>query len=255
ANFMDEHFKTEPLATNLPVLLGLVGVWNATFLDIHAHSILPYDGRLKFFPSYLTQLEMESNGKSVDKSGQPVAYNTCPVLWGEVGSNAQHAFYQLLHQGTQAVSCDFIAPVRRYKAYPDSGEAHKSLQSQHQLTLANCLAQSRVLMLGDASTDSDENTPNFKRYRGNQPSTTLLLDELTPHTLGALVALYEHKVFVMSVLWDVNPFDQWGVELGKKIADKMTQALAGQAIDAIEGFDASTQHLLKVIADITAGGQ
>jgi glucose-6-phosphate isomerase len=252
AHFMDEHFKTEPLATNLPVLLGLVGVWNATFLDIRAHSILPYDGRLKFFPSYLTQLEMESNGKSVDKSGQPVAYNTCPVLWGEVGSNAQHAFYQLLHQGTQAVSCDFIAPVRRYKAYPDSGEAHKSLQSQHQLTLANCLAQSRVLMLGDASTDSDENTPNFKRYRGNQPSTTLLLDELTPHTLGALVALYEHKVFVMSVLWDVNPFDQWGVELGKKIADKMTQALAGEAID---GFDASTQHLLKVIADITAGGQ
>ena len=200
AHFMDNEFSQTPLAQNLPVLLGLVGVWNATFLDIRAHSILPYDGRLKTFPSYLSQLEMESNGKSVDKQGIALDYTTCPVLWGEVGSNAQHAFYQLLHQGTQAVSCDFIAPIKRYTGGVYSTKAQTSLQSQHQLALANCLAQSRVLMLGDASTDSDANTPNFKRYRGNQPSTTLLLDELSPYTLGALVALYEHKVFVMSVI-------------------------------------------------------
>lgn len=250
AHFMDNEFSQTPLAQNLPVLLGLVGVWNATFLDIRAHSILPYDGRLKTFPSYLSQLEMESNGKSVDKQGIALDYTTCPVLWGEVGSNAQHAFYQLLHQGTQAVSCDFIAPIKRYTGGVYSTKAQTSLQSQHQLALANCLAQSRVLMLGDASTDSDANTPNFKRYRGNQPSTTLLLDELSPYTLGALVALYEHKVFVMSVIWDINPFDQWGVELGKKIADKMSLALAGQEKVA---FDASTMHLLNVISKANQG--
>ncbi len=250
AHFMDTEFSQKPLAQNFPVLLGLVGVWNATFLDIRAHSVLPYDGRLKFFPSYLSQLEMESNGKSVDKQGVPVDYSTCPVLWGEVGSNAQHAFYQLLHQGTQAVSCIFIAAINRYANGIYSDEAQKSLRSQHQLALANCLAQSRVLMLGDASTDSDANTPNFKRYRGNQPSTTLLVDELNPYTLGALIALYEHKVFVMSVIWDINPFDQWGVELGKKIADKMTLALAGQAEVA---FDASTMHLLAIIAKANQG--
>ena len=250
AHFMDNEFSQTPLAQNLPVLLGLVGVWNATFLDIRAHSILPYDGRLKTFPSYLSQLEMESNGKSVDKQGIALDYTTCPVLWGEVGSNAQHAFYQLLHQGTQAVSCDFIAPIKRYTGGVYSTKAQTSLQSQHQLALANCLAQSRVLMLGDASTDSDANTPNFKRYRGNQPSTTLLLDELSPYTLGALVALYEHKVFVMSVIWDINPFDQWGVELGKKIADKMSLALARQEKVA---FDASTMHLLDIISKANQG--
>jgi glucose-6-phosphate isomerase len=248
AHFMDSHFSEQPLASNLPVLLGLVGVWNATFLDIRTHSILPYDGRLKFFPSYLSQLEMESNGKSVDKQGIAVSYSTCPVLWGEVGPNAQHAFYQLLHQGTQSVSSDFIAPIKRYAG---SSEAHKSLQSQHQLSLANCLAQSRVLMLGDACTDSDADTPSFKRYRGNQPSTTLLIDELTPYTLGALVALYEHKVYVMSVIWDINPFDQWGVELGKVIADKMTEALAGHPKNDL---DAPTQHLLHAISSIVNNG-
>lgn len=248
AHFIDNEFSQKPLAQNLPVLLGLMGVWNATFLDIRAHSVLPYDGRLKFFPSYLSQLEMESNGKSVDKQGKPLDYSTCPVLWGEVGPNAQHAFYQLLHQGTQPVSCDFIAPIKRYTGTLYSPEAQKSLQTQHQLALANCFAQSRVLMLGDASTDSDENTPNFKRYRGNQPSTTLLLDELTPYTLGGLVALYEHKVFVMSVIWDINPFDQWGVELGKKIADTMTQALS---TDQQKNFDASTNALLAIINQTT----
>lgn len=240
AHFMDKHFRETPLAHNLPVLLGLIGVWNATFLDIRAHAVLPYDGRLKFFPAYLTQLEMESNGKSATRGGLPVDYSTCPVLWGDVGPNAQHAFYQLLHQGTQAVSSDFIAPVRRYADH----QLNAGLLLQHQLALANCLAQSRLLMLGDASVENGHEAPEFRRYRGNQPSTTLLLDELNPYTLGALVALYEHKVFVMSVIWDINPFDQWGVELGKKIADSTLVALR---TDEPAGFDASTDALLQRI--------
>lgn len=241
AHFMDQHFRNAALVDNLPVLLGLIAVWNATFLDIRAHAVLPYDGRLKFFPAYLTQLEMESNGKSVSRAGLPLDYSTCPVLWGDVGPNAQHAFYQLLHQGTQAVSSDFIAPVRRYD---DHLQGTGGLQLQHQLALANCLAQSRVLMLGDASVENGHEAPEFRRYRGNQPSTTLLLDELSPYTLGALVALYEHKVFVMSVLWDINPFDQWGVELGKKIADSTLPALRTANP---EKFDGSTDALLQRI--------
>jgi glucose-6-phosphate isomerase len=243
ARFMDQHFFSTPLADNLPVLLGLIGVWNATFLDIRAHAVLPYDGRLKFFPAYLTQLEMESNGKSVSRSGETLDYSTCPVLWGDVGPNAQHAFYQLLHQGTQAVSSDFIAPLNRYSQHHSGND----LQVQHQLALANCLAQSRVLMLGDASVENGDTAPKFRRYRGNQPSTTLLLDELNPYTLGALVALYEHKVFVMSVIWDINPFDQWGVELGKKIADATYLALQSNDAGPVNQFDASTAALLQRI--------
>ncbi|MDP2227064.1 MAG: glucose-6-phosphate isomerase [Moraxellaceae bacterium] len=245
ARFMDQHFRSVPLEDNLPVLLGLIGVWNATFLDIRGHTVLPYDGRLKFFPAYLTQLEMESNGKSVSRAGGALDYRTCPVLWGDVGPNAQHAFYQLLHQGTQAVSCDFIAPVRRY----DEHRQNHELQVQHQLALANCLAQSRVLMLGDACVEDGESAPGFRRYRGNQPSTTILLDELSPFTLGALVALYEHKVFVMSVIWDINPFDQWGVELGKQIAESTYLALQLRQTGA---FDGSTNTLM---AHILAGGK
>lgn len=241
ASFMDRHFADTPFADNLPVLLGMTGVWNATFLDIRAHAVLPYDGRLAHFPAYLTQLEMESNGKSVTRDGQPLAYTTCPVLWGEVGSNAQHAFYQLLHQGTQAVSCDFIAPVRRYH---DHGVPNAALIEQHQLALANCLAQSRVLMLGDAAVQGGADAPDYRRYRGNQPSSTILLDELNPYALGALIALYEHKVFVMSVIWDINPFDQWGVELGKVMATGMLSSLQSASTD---GVDASSAMLLREI--------
>lgn len=246
ANFMDRHFADTPFADNLPVLLGMTGVWNATFLDIRAHAVLPYDGRLAHFPAYLTQLEMESNGKSVTRDGEPLAYPTCPVLWGEVGSNAQHAFYQLLHQGTQAVSSDFIAPVRRYH---DHGVPNAALIEQHQLALANCLAQSRVLMLGDAAVEGGDDAPDYRRYRGNQPSSTILLDELNPYALGALIALYEHKVFVMSVIWDINPFDQWGVELGKVMATGMLSSL--QSASA-EGVDASSAMLLREI--VAKGG-
>lgn len=247
AHALDEHFLSAPLEKNLPVLMGLVGVWNATFLDIRAHAVLPYDGRLKHFPAYLTQLEMESNGKSVSHDGEPVTYSTCPVLWGEVGPNAQHAFYQLLHQGTQPVSCDFIAPVRRYD------NRHVALQQQHQLSLANCLAQSRVLMLGDASVDNASvdnahEVPKFRRYHGNQPSTTLLLDELTPYTLGQLIALYENKVFVMSVIWNINPFDQWGVELGKQIADSVLAMMSGGASATLDGSTAALMACIKASA-------
>ena len=251
AHSMDEHFAQADFSENLPVLLGLLAVWNSTFLQVNAHTVLPYDGRLSYLPSYLTQLEMESNGKSVTQHGDHIDYDTCPILWGEIGSNAQHAFYQLLHQGTQQVSCDFIACVRRY-----SGQMKNApLQQQHELSLANCLAQSRVLAFGnaavtDASSNSEEvsetatNADKYKYYRGNQPSTTLLIDELTPHSLGALVALYEHKVYVMASIWDINPFDQWGVEMGKQMAESVHQAMQQEVSGQ---FDTSTDQLLKHI--------
>lgn len=247
AHSMDEHFAHAEFADNLPVLLGLLAVWNSTFLQIHAHTVLPYDGRLEYLPSYLTQLEMESNGKSVTHGGAHIDYDTCPILWGEIGSNAQHAFYQLLHQGTQHVSCDFIACVRHY----DDSDQHASLQHQHELSLANCLAQSRVLAFGNAAiteTSTAHASDRYKRYRGNQPSTTLLIDSLSPHSLGALIALYEHKVYVMASIWDINPFDQWGVEMGKQMAESVYQALqqGGEGV-----FDSSTNQLLARIKHLS----
>ena len=242
AHEMDRHFAEAPMEDNLPVLLGLAGIWNVNFLDIRAHSILPYDGRLEYFAAYLEQLEMESNGKSVTRQGQPVSYSTCPVLWGQLGPNAQHAFYQLLHQGTQPVVCDFIAPLKRYDEVEDP-DTRRHLKTQHRLALANCFAQSRVLMLGDDAIDDDGPRPEHKRYRGNQPSTTVLLDQLTPATLGSLIALYEHKVFVQAVIWDINPFDQWGVELGKQIATD-TQKIIDHEGD-LSRMDASSRGLIE----------
>lgn len=242
ANAMDRHFSEAPMEDNLPVLLGLAGIWNVNFLDIRAHSILPYDGRLEYFAAYLEQLEMESNGKSVTRQGQPINYSTCPVLWGQLGPNAQHAFYQLLHQGTQPVVCDFIAPLKRYDEVEDP-DTRRHLKTQHRLALANCFAQSRVLMLGDDALDDDGPRPEHKRYRGNQPSSTVLLDQLTPATLGSLIALYEHKVFVQAVIWDINPFDQWGVELGKQIATD-TQKIIDHQGD-LSRMDASSRGLIE----------
>ncbi|MBB3184709.1 glucose-6-phosphate isomerase [Halomonas fontilapidosi] len=244
AHEMDRHFSEAPLSDNLPVLLALAGIWNVNFLDIRAHSILPYDGRLEFFAAYLEQLEMESNGKSVTHDGREVSYSTCPVLWGQLGPNAQHAFYQLLHQGTQAVECDFIAPKVRYDDVEDPA-TRDHLMGQHRLTLANCFAQSRVLMLGDEAIEEEGPRPVHKRYRGNQPSSTLLLDRLTPRTLGALIALYEHKVFVQARIWDINPFDQWGVELGKQIAGETRRILEHQA--DIAAMDDSTRGLIEAV--------
>ena len=246
---IDQHFQTADFTSNIPVLMGLLGVWNSNFLGMKTHAVLPYDGRLKYFAAYLQQLEMESNGKSVQRNNEKTTWGTCPIVWGEVGPNAQHAFYQLLHQGTQAVSSDFIAPVKRYNGeqytYVDNAEA---LKQQHHLALSNCLAQSRLLAFGNDALDSKEleDLPLYKKYEGNQPSTTILVDELNPYSLGMLIALYEHKVFVQSVIWNINPFDQWGVEKGKEIANQLLPILNGVLTD-LSTLDASTQGLINIL--------
>lgn len=251
AHSVDQHFREAEFSQNIPVLLALIGVWNSNYLGMQTHAVLPYDGRLKYFASYLQQLEMESNGKSISRDEDFVAVTTCPIVWGEVGPNAQHAFYQLLHQGTQAVSSDFIAPISRYNAeqftYSNSAE---SLIEQHHLALANCLAQSRLLAFGnDALGDTEvhqnlDDVPLYKQYRGNQPSTTILIEALTPKTLGMLIALYEHKVFVQSVIWNINPFDQWGVEKGKEIAGQLLPLLNGETLKGAS-LDSSTRGLIE----------
>ena len=247
AHKMDQHFQTAPLEENIPVVLGMIDIWNINFLNIHDKAILPYDARLRYLPSYLEQLVMESNGKSVNKSGKRVAYKTCPVLWGEVGPNAQHAFYQLLHQGTQAVMCDFIAPTTRDDFDPNfHSEKNESLRHQHELALANCFAQSRVLMLGDEAipeTLASAFDSPFKHYPGNQPSNTLLIDSISAHTLGMLIAMYEHKTYVEGVIWEINSFDQWGVELGKQIAKETYHAI--KQPNLAQAFDASTRTLIE----------
>jgi len=243
---MDEHFRSAPYDRNIPVLMALMGVWCSNFLGTKGHAVLPYDGRMKYFPNYLTQLEMESNGKSVDRDGNTIDYDTCPIIWGDVGPNAQHAFYQLLHQGTQPVSCDFLAPVLRYRQLTAEG-TQEQLQDQQLLTLANCLGQSRVLMLGDAALaegDPRRGQRSDQHYNGNQPSSTLLYAELTPTVLGQLLALYEHKVFVQAVVWNINPFDQWGVELGKVLANDTCDAIRQQQSPF---DDSSTAGLLRFI--------
>ncbi|MGM8849795.1 glucose-6-phosphate isomerase [Salinicola halophyticus] len=244
AHAMDEHFRTADLAENLPVQLALIGIWNVNFLDIRSHAVLPYDGRLKHLPGYFQQLEMESNGKSVTNDDAVVDYSTCPVIWGEIGPNGQHAFYQLLHQGTQPVACDFIAPVNRYNDVEDE-RFRDDLMAQHRLALANCFAQSRVLMLGDDAVKTEGTPPSYKRYRGNQPSSTLMFDSLNPATLGALIALYEHKVFVQGVIWDIDSFDQWGVELGKQIATETEEIIATQ--NGLDSLDDSSRGLIEAI--------
>jgi glucose-6-phosphate isomerase len=206
---MDGHFEHAPLRENLPVLLALIGIWNRNFLGAPSHAVLPYDYHLNRFPAYLQQLEMESNGKSVRRNGAPVECATCPIVWGEPGNNAQHAFYQLLHQGTERVSMDFILPAR-------SGVDR---QGQQDLASANALAQALALAEGRPADDP------HRAYAGNRPSSLILFERLDPRTLGRLVALYEHKVFVQGVIWDINSFDQWGVELGKALASTLAPAI------------------------------
>lgn len=231
---MDVHFQEQPFENNIPVLLGLLGVWNINFLQVAGQAILPYDSRLKYLASYLEQLEMESNGKHTDREGGFVDYRTCPILWGEVGPNAQHAFYQLMHQGTERVMADFVL----FATPAGKTERHKY---HHNLNIANCLAQSRALMIG--KTDQD----THKDYPGGQVSNTILLEKLDARHLGMLISLYEHKVFVQSVIWNINPFDQWGVELGKQIALEILEKIEQK--DPSE-FDASTQGILHSIWDI-----
>ena len=196
---MDVHFRQEEIERNVPALLALVGVWNANFLGLATHAVLPYSNALRLLPTYLQQLEMESNGKRVDREGRPVDYATCPVVWGLEGTVSQHSFHQLLHQGTQVVPADFL-----------------DFSIQRELT-ANCLAQADALALGT----SDRSLPPHRQYPGNRPSTLLAFDRVTARNLGRLIALYEHKVFTQGVLWNINSFDQWGVELGKEMAKKM----------------------------------
>jgi glucose-6-phosphate isomerase len=216
---MDEHFRSAPLARNLPVLLALVGVWNRNFLDAPSHAVLPYDDHLARFPAYLQQLEMESNGKSVRRSGEAVECATCPVIWGEPGSNAQHSFYQLLHQGTERVSIDFLLPAL----------SAVGRQAQQDLAAENCLAQAWALAEGDPAALPGKPRNPHQDYPGSRPSTLVLFQRLDPATLGKLVALYEHKVYVQGVVWDVNSFDQWGVQLGKRLASQLASAVSGGA--------------------------
>jgi glucose-6-phosphate isomerase len=213
ANEMDEHFARVPLESNLPVLMALLGVWNINFLGLPALSIAPYHQRLARLPAYLQQLDMESNGKSVTRDGAPLPYPTAPIVFGEPGTNGQHAYFQLLHQGSHVVPMDFIAAIADDVALP----AHNAA------LLGNCIAQSRAFAFGRAALSASDPLAAHKAFAGNRPSTTLLLDALTPHSLGALIALYEHKVFVQSVVWGINAFDQWGVELGKEMAHEIAQ--------------------------------
>lgn len=247
AHTVDRHFLETPLDQNLPVLVALVGAWNCQFLNIPTHAVLPYDGRLKSLPAYLQQLEMESNGKSVSLDGRSVTHATCPIIWGDVGPNAQHAFYQLLHQGGHTVSADFVAVAGR--EVDATQHVRDSLAAQEQLTLANCLAQAQLFALGDDAIPGSLRGHMAQGYRGNQPNSVLLLKRLDAWSIGALLALYEHKVFVQSVLWNLNPFDQPGVELGKQLATSLYQTLAGQSCDYNVVKDPSTEQLLRKISE------
>ena len=243
ARAMDEHFFNTPPLENLPALLALIELWNADFVGLQTRAVLPYSQSLGLLPRYLQQLEMESLGKQIDREGKLVGCPTLPILWGEPGTNGQHAFYQLLHQGGRALSCEFIAC--KAADYPLAGH--------HEKLLANCFAQSAALMKGKTEAEAlaelqaahapaaDFLAP-YKIFPGNQPSTTLLLPRLDPHTLGALIALYEHKVFTLGVLWHLDAFDQWGVEYGKQIANSLLPMLEGKA--AVAGVDSSTAGLI-----------
>ena len=213
---MDRHFLDAPTAENLPTLLALISIWHNNFLGAESHAILPYDNRLDRFPAYLQQLQMESSGKRVRQDGQPVTASTGQVIWGESGSNAQHSFYQLLHQGTRFIPVDFLLPI----------ESSGASQAQQDLAIANCLAQSEALMAGHATDDP------HREHVGNRPSSTIVFERLTPEVLGQLIALYEHKVFVENVVWGTNAFDQFGVELGKKLARGLEDAVSGAAAPA-----------------------
>jgi glucose-6-phosphate isomerase len=245
---MDEHFRTAPFEKNLPVLMALLGVWNTNFLGAETVAVLPYENYLKRFPAYLQQLTMESNGKSTTLSGNRVAFQTGPIYWGEPGTNGQHSFYQLIHQGTRLIPCDFIA----------FGKALTPLGRHHDMLIANVLAQSEALAFGKTAAEvRAEKVPAWlvphKVFEGNRPSNTIFADRLTPEILGALVALYEHVVFVQGAIWDVNSFDQWGVELGKVLAMRIIPELESKAAPKLV-HDSSTNNLIRHYRTMKAGG-
>jgi glucose-6-phosphate isomerase len=246
ARAMDEHFRAAPPQANLPLLHALLAVWNSNFLGAETLAVLPYEQNLRRFPAYLQQLVMESNGKRVSAAGLPVACDTAPIVWGEPGTNGQHSFHQLLHQGTRRVACDFIVAAR----------SHSPLPGHHRLLVANALAQSEALAFGLTEDElraagSPEALLPPRACPGNRPSNTLVIDELTPAALGALVAFYEHSTYAQSVIWGIDAFDQWGVELGKRLAGRLAPALQGEADPA--NFDSSTRALLARLRDRAAG--
>lgn len=242
---MDEHFRTTPLEKNMPVLLGLLDIWYTNFFGAESHAVLPYDEYLRYLPAYLQQGEMESNGKSVQITGEPVNWQTNEILWGEAGTNGQHAFYQLLHQGTKLIPCDFIAPAI----------SHNRIGDHHAKLLSNFFAQTEALMMGKTAEEAraeltkegktDEQIRALlphKVFAGNKPTTTIFCKQMTPETVGALVALYEHKIFVKGAIWNLNSFDQWGVELGKQLANKILPELT--AAESVNSHDGSTNGLI-----------
>jgi glucose-6-phosphate isomerase len=255
AQEMDEHFRSAPLEQNIPAILALLGVWYVNFFGAQTHAILPYDQYLHRFPAYFQQGDMESNGKRVDKEGRVVLWDTGPVVWGEPGTNGQHAFYQLIHQGTRLIPCDFIATVKTHNPLPElrgpapgrAEAAGRSIGDHHEVLLANFFAQTEALMKGKTAEEAraegapEELVPH-KTFPGNRPSTSVVFDLLTPRALGRLVAMYEHKIFVQGAIWNINSFDQWGVELGKQLAKKIEPEL--KSIGQVTSHDASTNGLI-----------
>jgi glucose-6-phosphate isomerase len=256
ARKMDEHFRSTPLANNMPVILGLLGIWYRNVWDLRTHAVLPYDQRLARFPAHLQQLDMESNGKRVTRQATLVEYRTGPVVWGEPGTNGQHAFFQLLHQGTEIVPADFLV----------AANPHDELGDHHAKLVANCLAQSEALAFGKTEAEARaeleasgmtgaalDKLVLHKVFPGNRPSNTLVYRRLDPETLGMLIALYEHKVFVMGAVWDINSFDQWGVELGKALATRLLPVVAGDTPS--DALDSSTRGIVARLRELKAGGE
>lgn len=248
AHEMDEHFRTAPLSRNMPAVLAGLGVWYNNFLGSQAYAVLPYDQYLHRLPAYLQQLDMESNGKGTARDGTPVGWQTGPIVFGEAGTNGQHAFYQLIHQGTKLIPCDFIA----------AAETHNPVGDHHLLLLSNALAQPEALMRGKTEAEARAENPGLsdadiahRVFPGNKPTNTILYRKLDPRTLGMLIALYEHKVFVQGVVWDVNSFDQWGVELGKQLARKILPELTAPTPPA--SHDSSTGGLIEAIRALRTG--
>ena len=237
---MDQHFQNADFTENLPIILGLLGSWYAGYMGAESYAVLPYDQYLNRLPAYLQQLDMESNGKGVDRDGKPVTYSTGPILFGEPGTNGQHSFYQLIHQGTHLIPVDFIAPIHSLN----------ETQMHHDILLANVVAQGEALMRGKNKEElltegvEDRLIP-FKTFTGNRPSNTLLIDKITPYTFGILIAMYEHKIFVQGVLWNINSFDQFGVELGKQLAKKVLPELLNKNQEL--NHDNSTNALIEKI--------
>ncbi|MFF3348457.1 glucose-6-phosphate isomerase [Streptomyces sp. NPDC002779] len=244
---VDDHFRTAPAEANAPLLLGLLGIWYGNFFGAQSHAVLPYSHYLSRFTAYLQQLDMESNGKSVDRDGRPVDWQTGPVVWGTPGTNGQHAYYQLIHQGTKLIPADFIGFARPV------GELSDELKAQHDLLMANLFAQGQALAFGKTAEEvraegvAEEQVPH-RTFRGNHPTTTILARELTPSVLGQLIALYEHKVFVQGAVWNIDSFDQWGVELGKVLAKRVEPALTDGA--DVPGLDSSTAALVAAYREL-----